>query len=410
MAEKKVVKAVAAKKEFDEKGNVLVLGNSGVGKSTLINSVLGEDVAKTSYGTEGTTKELAIYENDEVPFRLIDTVGFEPSFVKEQRAINAVKKWSKERAEEGNKDSAVNVIWFCVEGTSSKLFEKTIDTFIKATSIWKTVPVIAVITKSYSMPERKQNIEMVEKAFSQKKRFANNMPDIIPVVAQIYELTTEAFAPPEGIAELIDLTNEKLPEGIRAGKHDLAAFKLKRRRALAHGTVVTGVAAGTVVGLVKQLPKGVKANQILTATETAMIKAIAKVYDIPNDQVFQDFLQKVLASGGVAMIGQKVVQILKNIPPLKPAMAVIDSAVAAVIVAGLGEMSVYAFEKVYLGDKSLADAEWLKEIIAKFDPDEYAKKTKAILETVIKNGTLDKDAIVKLVVDNVLKKNKKNPA
>ena len=45
-----------------EKGNVLVIGNSGVGKSTLINAVLGEDVAKTGWGTNGTTDRLEIYE------------------------------------------------------------------------------------------------------------------------------------------------------------------------------------------------------------------------------------------------------------------------------------------------------------------------------------------------------------
>lgn len=44
------------------KGNVLVLGNSGVGKSTLINAVIGDTVAKTSFGTRGTTSELAVYE------------------------------------------------------------------------------------------------------------------------------------------------------------------------------------------------------------------------------------------------------------------------------------------------------------------------------------------------------------
>lgn len=53
-----------------KRGNVLVIGNSGVGKSTLINAVLGEEKAKTGWGTEGTTNYLEIYESDEIPFRM----------------------------------------------------------------------------------------------------------------------------------------------------------------------------------------------------------------------------------------------------------------------------------------------------------------------------------------------------
>ena len=78
-------------KEY-KSGFVALIGRPNVGKSTLINAVLGIEKAKTGYGISGTTNELEIYESDSVPFRVIDTIGFEPTFFKEQKAINAVKK------------------------------------------------------------------------------------------------------------------------------------------------------------------------------------------------------------------------------------------------------------------------------------------------------------------------------
>ena len=187
-----------------ERGNVLVIGNSGVGKSTLINAVLGEEKAKTGWGTSGTTVELEIYESKMIPFRIIDTVGFVPSFIKEHKAINAVKKWSKNSAKKGREDNKINVIWFCVEGTTRKLFPEAIKDLSRATSMWRSVPVIVVITKSYSVPEREKNIKMVNDAFAGQKRHLKNLRKIIPVVASAYVLNDIAFAAPEGIAELID--------------------------------------------------------------------------------------------------------------------------------------------------------------------------------------------------------------
>lgn len=110
------------------RGNVLLIGNSGVGKSTLINAVLGDNVAKTGCGPEGTTRELAIYESREIAFRLIDTVGFEPSFFKENKAIRAVQKWSKNSAKEGREDTQINVIWFCIDGTPASFLRKPFPT------------------------------------------------------------------------------------------------------------------------------------------------------------------------------------------------------------------------------------------------------------------------------------------
>ena len=121
-----------------ERGNVLVIGNSGVGKSTLINAVVGKEVAKTGWGTSGTTDKLEIYEptSDEVPFRVIDTIGFVPNLIKQQSAVHAVKKWSKDCAKKGLEDNQINVIWFCVDGTRSKLFEEDLKALSRAASMW----------------------------------------------------------------------------------------------------------------------------------------------------------------------------------------------------------------------------------------------------------------------------------
>lgn len=379
------------------KGNVLVLGNSGVGKSTLINAVLGENVAKTSYGTQGTTKELSIYENEDVSFRLIDTVGFEPSFVKERQAINAVKKWSRERAEAGNDDNAVNVIWFCVEGTASKLFPTAINDLSKATSMWKSVPVIAVITKSYSIPDRAENIKMVEDAFSEHKRYNGNLPDIIPVVAQTYELNETAFAPPEGIDELIELTNAKLPEGIKAGESDLQKFKLMRNRALAHGLVSSITAGGAAVGAV-ELPGGIADAAILTPVETAMIHGLAKIYGIPEDPEYDAFLEGIIGAGAAAAVAKGIISIIKLIPGLQIAGALLNAIVAGGIIASLGEVAIYAFEQVYLGKKTLGEIDWLKKLEEKIGSDEFSKKIEIIAEEIQKAGKIDKQTVISIVL------------
>lgn len=78
-----------------ERGNVLAIGNSGVSKETLINAVLGEEKAKTGWGIKGTTDHLEIYESDKIHFRIIDSVGFKPSFIKKTQVVNAVKNGRK---------------------------------------------------------------------------------------------------------------------------------------------------------------------------------------------------------------------------------------------------------------------------------------------------------------------------
>lgn len=381
-----------------KRGNVLVIGNSGVGKSTLINAVLGEEKAKTGYGTKGTTNELEIYESEEVPFRVIDSVGFEPTFIREQMAINAVRKWSKNCTKDDS-DNNINVIWFCVDGTSRKLFPKAIQSLSRATSIWKTVPIVVVITKSYSVPDRKENIEMVQNAFAMQKKYSKNLKKIIPVVASTYELNDTAFAPPEGITELIDITNELMPEGIKAGENDIANFKLKRKRSLAHGIVGVSTTSGVVVGAI---PLSIADAAILTPLEIAEVNSIAKVYGIKNDENSKRFFNSIVEVGTVSIAAKTVISTLKNIPGINIAASILNAAIAGCIIAALGEGTIYVFEQIYLGKKSVNDIDWVTKFLESKLSLEFIEKVTPMLKELgdnVKPKDIAK-AIIKLFNNN----------
>lgn len=382
-----------------EKGNVLVIGNSGVGKSTLINAVLGEDRAETGYGIKGTTKELKIYENEYLPFRVIDSIGFEPTFFKEHQAISAVKKWSKDSAKEGNSDNQINVIWFCVDGTSRKLFPKAIQSLSRATSMWKSIPVVVVITKSYAIKERAENIEMVQNAFAAQKKYSCNLKKIIPVVAATYEINDNAFAPPDGITELIDVTNSLMPEGIHAAEKDIAEFKLNRKRAMAQSIVGVSATSGFAIGLA---PTSFADATLLTPMEMAEVSAIARIYGIKNDQKSKRFINQIIEVGTVSTAAKAFIAALKNVPGINLGAGVINAIIAASIVIALGEGSIYAFEQVYLGNKSLDDIDWVTKFLESKLTLEFIEKIKKILDEL--EDTEDSKKIIEKILSTVFTK------
>jgi len=377
-----------------EKGNVLVIGNSGVGKSTLINAVLGENLAITGFGTTGTTKELSIYESSEVPFRVIDTAGFEPSLLRERAAINAVKKWSKQSAKKGNEDTQINVIWFCVDGTSSKLFPKTIKYLSKATSMWSTVPIIVVITKSYSVPDREQNIDMIQNAFAMEKRYSKNLKKIIPVVASTFVLNDNAYAAPEGITELIEITHELLPEGIKAAKTDISTFILNRKRALAHGLVGVATSGSVVVGAV---PIAFSDAAILAPLEVTMVNSLAKIYGIDKNEESNRFLKSIVEVGTVGLAAKQAINVLKAIPGINIGASLINAIIAGSIVAAIGEGSIYAFEQIYLGKKSVNDIEWIRKLIESKLSNQFIERAMIALKQI--SNKSDINQIAKIILN-----------
>lgn len=356
------------------KGNVILIGNSGVGKSTLINAVIGKKEALTGYGTEGTTKKIKIYENADVSFRLIDTIGFEPSFWGTSKAVSAVRKWSKSAAKTADDDRIINMVWICVDGTSRKLFKKNIENIISAISIWKSVPVFVVITKSYSVPERAENIQMIKEAFAKQTKIT--LTDIIPVVASTYQINNDVYVEPDGITELITRTNDCMPEGIRAAEEDIKSYILKRKRVLAQTVIAVASTAGGVVGAI---PIPFADAAILAPVEITEINSLAKIYDIPKNEKTKKFAESIIEAGTVGTAAKGVISGIKAIPGINIAGSALNAIIASVFVASIGEASCLMFEQICKGNKTLDDIEWAKEVVAnKLNKDGIAKVKKIL--------------------------------
>ena len=371
--------------ESMELGNVLLIGESGVGKSTLINAVLKKPETETGYGTTGTTKRLEIYRGEDVPFRVIDTIGFEPTFFQKTKAINAIKKWSKESAKKSEKKEAeeednrqIHVIWFCIEGTRRKLFRDSIRNMLRATHMWKSIPIIVVITKSYSNAERRENVKMVRDAF-EKWGKTDRLKDVIPVVAAPFVIDEDNIIPPNGIDELINTTNDLMPEAIQLSKQDVEAYILTRKRAFAQGVIATSVVAGVTA---TAIPVPIADGALLSAIELAEIKAVATIYGIKRDEKSKIFISTMVEVGTVSAVARSTISMLKTIPGINIAASIMNAIIGGSFVTLIGEAATYAFEQIYLGNKTLEDTDWVKKLMETKLADDLTVKVETAIRSL----------------------------
>lgn len=180
--------------------SIIIGGRSGVGKSTLINTMLKQEIAQTGVGGI-ITKEMFIYESQTLNYlRLVDTRGIEldDQFGPDKILSNLIKiiedeKNNVEKSNKNNCDDYIQCIWYCITGNIIE--QKEIEIIKKLKKNNYSIPIIVVYTYTKSK-------EIANKIKSDLESEFNNSIIFISILARAIPNVYDAF----GLTDLLDET------------------------------------------------------------------------------------------------------------------------------------------------------------------------------------------------------------
>jgi uncharacterized protein (DUF697 family)/GTP-binding protein EngB required for normal cell division len=293
--------------EFDRQSDLLgrfnlaLFGKTGVGKSTLVNAIFGENVAATGIG-EPVTKGSHLYLDRRGRLGIVDTQGLEVGR-DDKVLLQDLEKLVKEMRKKPLPDQ-VHVAWYCLRGLDRR-FEEAEAEFIRRIDDLG-LPVICVFTQ---VPKKGAQYHPDAVALARHVESLN-----LPIVGGRPFLTNalrDQFSdqPEHGLIELMRATFHVAPEAVHgalaaAQKVDLAAKATEAKKAIA--TAAAGAAAAAAT------PIPFSDAAMLVPIQLSMMARIAHLYGMRFDRA----AMMAVASTSAATVGGRAVftNLLKLIP------------------------------------------------------------------------------------------------
>lgn len=343
------INAIAEKIKNLNTLNIIVAGKTGVGKSTLINSVFKEKLADTGMGKPVTSHMRKITKKG-VPLAIYDTRGFELGKEVQAEVKQEVMDTISKGLATQDINKAIHCIWYCINTASNRIEPEEIE-WLRELSMENQItqiPIIVVLTQSFS---KKKAQEMRQILLNENL----DIIQIIPVLAEDYEIEDLGVAKAYGLDVLIKVMGEALPdELIDTLQHvQIACLEEKKRRARA--AVATASVAATGEGAA---PIPFSDCALLIPTQVGMIASITVIFGFDvNKSIITALMSSSIGAGGATLLGKTVVtNLLKFIPGAGTAVGgAISAGTAGVITAALGEAYIGIMELVFKGDMSIDD-------------------------------------------------------
>ena len=343
------INAIADKIKNLKTLNIIVAGKTGVGKSTLINSVFREKLAETGMG-KPVTDHMRKISKKGVPLSIYDTRGFELG--KEVQA--EVKKEVVDTISKGlatqDINKAIHCIWYCINTASNRIEPEEIEWLkeLSKDNQITQVPIIVVLTQSFS----KKNAAAMRQMLLDENL---DVIQVIPVLAEDYEIEDLGIAKAYGLDVLIKVMGEALPDELMDTLQNVQIVALDEKKRHAQAAVVTAALAAAGEGAA---PIPFSDCALLVPTQLTMIASITVIFGFDvNKSIITALLSSTIGAGGATVLGKTIVSnLLKFIPGAGTvAGGAISAGTAGVITAALGEAYIGIMELVFKGDMSLDD-------------------------------------------------------
>ena len=323
--------------------NIIVAGRTGVGKTTLIGAIFGQEVGNTLMGRPRTRGRIWYPEQpgEGDVLRLCDTEGLE--LERYEETLSGLKQEIERANRSHDPFDHVHVAWLCIDEPS--LTVQPGEEALAAMLAHENIPLIAVLTKAGMAPAFREEVE----------KLLPDVQEVIRVRARPIEIEGQIF-PPMGLTELMDVTQHAIPRAVEAAwqvaSRNLEA-NLKRcetliRRAaavagaagaapipMADAAGVFGVQVGMIVSV--SLNMGVKLKSAdLRAMAVTLLGALG------------------LTAGGRFLAGQ-VAKLIPGIGTI--AGAALTGTTAAGLTYGLGQAYLHYLRSFFLKNRRMPEAQ-----------------------------------------------------
>lgn len=354
----RMMEMIEKKREELATVNLMILGKTGVGKSTLLNALFGEERVKTGIGAPVSTDIERITADH---LTIYDTPGLELSGNNSMsNLLTQVVSVINKQVEEGTIEDAIHCILYCVSVPSHR-FEENEAEFIRllqAKIMTHNIPIFIVLTQAFN----KNDTETLKDHIASLGLKINA---IVPVLATPYYVDEDYTAKPRGVAELAQLISDAIPEGVREAFAAIQCANLDLKKKKAHSIVLGAAAGAAAIGAV---PIPFSDAALLVPEQIAMMAGITAVFGIPVDKAtLTAILSATIGTGGATLLGKTVVtNLLKLIPGAGSVVGgAISAATAAALTTALGEAYIVIMTMVAKGIVSpdfIKTQEGMKEI------------------------------------------------